>query len=394
MGGDTRQRVVALRDKVSGLADTLMEFEYDPHAQSLAGDPGYSGTTASTVAEASAAFDRLWLDWARLRDAVTAAEEALDDRRSDDAEVALVIDGRPAEELVESLESDVETVVSAADALRAAREDALPRVNAMVGRIGAIEELAATHGAADDPRVTAARKMVTDAAARLASDPLAVDADAIEAVVAEVERFVRDLAAEASTVEQRLDAGRAQCHELEELIRRGREALERTEDKMAAPGGLLEPLDPQVVDGDDPQALRPWLDRIAAANDRGDWRAAAKGLDTWEQVARGHLNNARRILAANEGPLRRRDELRGLLDAMRAKAAAVGLAENPEVTEAYDQARQVLWVAPCPLGMAERLVAQYRRAVNDRARGGPLPETDQAADGVDMRLHTDDTGAP
>ncbi len=58
-----------------------------------------------------------------------------------------------------------------------------------------------------------------------------------------------------------------------------------------------------------------------------------------------------------------RDELRGLLGAYKAKAARLGGAEDSGLAERYDQARDLLWTAPCDLATAEAAVAAYQQAV-------------------------------
>jgi hypothetical protein len=59
----------------------------------------------------------------------------------------------------------------------------------------------------------------------------------------------------------------------------------------------------------------------------------------------------------------KRDELRGLLGAYKAKAARLGAAEDPGLAGRYDQARDLLWTAPCDLAAAEAAVAGYQQAV-------------------------------
>ncbi|MYV71501.1 hypothetical protein GT043_37360, partial [Streptomyces sp. SID2131] len=55
-------------------------------------------------------------------------------------------------------------------------------------------------------------------------------------------------------------------------------------------------------------------------------------------------------------------ELRGRLDAYRAKVARLGAAEDPLLIERYDTARRMLWSAPCDLRVAEEAVLRYQRA--------------------------------
>jgi len=59
----------------------------------------------------------------------------------------------------------------------------------------------------------------------------------------------------------------------------------------------------------------------------------------------------------------KRDELRGLLGAYKAKAARLGAVEDPGLAEYYDRARDLLWTAPCDLAAAEAAVTGYQRAV-------------------------------
>ena len=59
----------------------------------------------------------------------------------------------------------------------------------------------------------------------------------------------------------------------------------------------------------------------------------------------------------------KRDELRGLLGAYKAKAARLGGAEDSGLAQQYDRARDLLWTAPCDLAAAEAAVAAYQQAV-------------------------------
>ena len=64
-------------------------------------------------------------------------------------------------------------------------------------------------------------------------------------------------------------------------------------------------------------------------------------------------------------PLAVRAELRGRLDAYKAKVARLGFAEDPLLVERYDAARRMLWSAPCDLRAAEAAVLRYQRAAAD-----------------------------
>jgi chromosome segregation ATPase len=102
------------------------------------------------------------------------------------------------------------------------------------------------------------------------------------------------------------------------------------------------------------------LDALRAA---GRWTRLAAELDAIEAeaaAAEQRYREAERVAAAL---LRRRDELRGLLDAYQAKAARLGAAEDAELTRRYQRAAGLLWTAPCDLAAASAAVADYQRAI-------------------------------
>lgn len=97
------------------------------------------------------------------------------------------------------------------------------------------------------------------------------------------------------------------------------------------------------------------------------WHRLSPLLDSLEENADEELLRARDSLTAVTAPLAVRAELRGRLDAYRAKVARLGMAEDPFLIERYDQARRLLWSAPCDLAAAERTVQRYQQAVSESA---------------------------
>jgi hypothetical protein len=124
-----------------------------------------------------------------------------------------------------------------------------------------------------------------------------------------------------------------------------------------------------VVSGP-PTALHEQLATAAEYRRRAQWHRLSPLLDALEQKAEDELQRARESLTAVTAPLAVRAELRGRLDAYRAKVARHGLAEDPLLVERYDIARRMLWSAPCDLRVAEQAVLRYQRAAAE-ALGGP-----------------------
>ncbi|MFG1806024.1 hypothetical protein [Streptomyces sp. NPDC049040] len=117
-------------------------------------------------------------------------------------------------------------------------------------------------------------------------------------------------------------------------------------------------------------------EQLAAAEEftrSAQWHRLSPLLDSLEGHADDELLRARESLTAVTAPLAVRAELRGRLDAYRAKVARLGMAEDPLLIERYDQARRLLWSAPCDLAAAERTVRRYQQAVAEI--GGQRPQS-------------------
>ncbi|MFD3451023.1 hypothetical protein ACFWVC_02490 [Streptomyces sp. NPDC058691] len=130
-----------------------------------------------------------------------------------------------------------------------------------------------------------------------------------------------------------------------------------------------------------PFALQDQLTSAVEFRRTGQWHRLSPLLDGLEQRADDELLRARESLTAVTAPLAVRAELRGRLDAYRAKVARHGLAEDPLLMERYDQARRLLWSAPCDLRAAESAVLRYQRAVSDMLVPGQAGPADHKGDG-------------
>ncbi|WP_037810225.1 hypothetical protein [Streptomyces sp. NRRL S-1448] len=109
-------------------------------------------------------------------------------------------------------------------------------------------------------------------------------------------------------------------------------------------------------------ALHEQLAAAAEYRRRAQWHRLSPLLDSLEERAEDELQRARESLTAVTAPLAVRAELRGRLDACRARVARHGLAEDPLLVERYDLARRMLWSAPCDLRAAEQAVWRYQQA--------------------------------
>ncbi|BBC36305.1 uncharacterized protein SGFS_075990 [Streptomyces graminofaciens] len=131
-----------------------------------------------------------------------------------------------------------------------------------------------------------------------------------------------------------------------------------------------------VVSGP-PTVLQEQLSMAAEYRRHAQWHRLSPLLESLEQKADDELLRARESLTAVTAPLAVRAELRGRLDAYKAKVARHGLAEDSLLVERYERARRMLWSAPCDLRVAEQAVLRYQQAAAELmgqsvpGQGGP-----------------------
>ncbi len=269
--------------------------------------------------------------------------------------------------LLEDVALRVEHVGADVARMASAAREALARLDRARATFGDLLVRATAVGAADDGELTAVRTAIEQDTAAVAADPAGAGGlgdldellDAARQRVELLERRHRELPSQLTAAATKLD-------EIEAVVARGAEALARTRDRIAAPAGVLAAVD---LAGAGDRALRPWLERIRAQAASGAEEAAGASLDAWRAAADATLAEARRVAEANAAPLERRNELRGLLDAYRAKAAASGGDEDGRLAGLYASAKDTLYTAPCALDRAEALVRDYVAAVNSVGRG-------------------------
>jgi chromosome segregation ATPase len=120
-------------------------------------------------------------------------------------------------------------------------------------------------------------------------------------------------------------------------------------------------------------ALAGRLDGLDAIKSAGRWGRLASELEAVQQQAAAAAKSCRDAQAEALALLERRNELRGLLDAYRARAGKIGAAEDTELDVLERRAREVLWSAPCDLAAAADAVTSYQQAVITISRQAQRP---------------------
>lgn len=366
-------------DLAKELSESLAELGAALYDVDCATDTVFVRTQADAgnrpAADVIKALAEAWERYLLAKDAVDRLETAVAARKADVVSdllgpSAITLAGGTTSAihpLLEALHIQVADVTNDIGAIAEAARKSLTQLDATRTATDELFVRAGAVDAADDVEIVALREALAKATAAVAADPtqppdfaaLTELVDAARQRVELLEQSRSGLPADLATAWRELD-------ELEALVRAGADGLVLARAKIASDAGLLQPLD-LAADGD--QSLRPWLTRIQAQADAGQWEGAAGGLDVWRKAAAARRADAEKVARANAAPLTMRNELRGLLEAFRAKAAANGRAEDGHLADLHTAAREALYTAPCQLDQAEALVREYVQAVNSGAGG-------------------------
>lgn len=236
----------------------------------------------------------------------------------------------------------------------------LPRIDAAratLNRLDAeIEDLGVP-----EPLVGRARALATDLEQRLVTDPLGVvegDGPQLDAQVAAAAEQVASLRAGRDNLDADLGSTEQLLASLRLLRAQAEAAASEARAKVVDPENLVRVPAAAVLDG--PNGLAERLDELFTTKGVS-WAQRRALLDSWLGTARKLERQLRKAEAANRGPLARRDALRGRLRAYQAKMAAVGKAEDMELTEIVDGARSELFTAPTDLAAAAAAIDELAR---------------------------------
>ena len=111
-------------------------------------------------------------------------------------------------------------------------------------------------------------------------------------------------------------------------------------------------------------ALASWLERLKTKGSEGAVAAVGVGLRNWTVAANEALGSDRAALEGSKRLLETRSELRGRLDALKAKARAYSIAEEQDLMVLAEQARRLLYSRPSALDQAASLLSEYEAKLN------------------------------
>lgn len=243
--------------------------------------------------------------------------------------------------------------------------DAVLEVDASRGRLPAaiaaleqeLTQLQVVGGLGDRPTpdLAEATAQISAVKSLADSDPLEAEtrAQAVGAFLESALRRVGAAAAQQASTRAGLAEARSTLEKLVQAHQRARRVdaervLKVEEDRPPATS------DEMAVD-----LLSAWLGRLEKTALEGKWGPAGIGLDRWRQEAERRLAAEEAITRVAQAALERRRDLRGLMEALSAKAQALGRANDPELSALAAEAFELLARRPTPMGRASEVVKEY-----------------------------------
>jgi hypothetical protein len=374
---DADRAITALGATYDQIATAMYAIDSDPALGFLRAG-GLAGKTEKLWTALSPEIDERWSEFSTFGGALEQARTTREQRRPVDPEWAemqrtLAVDGpRLAGSMasgcatIMAILADVNTAWSAASAATAPVTDAMATLSRRAGELGDTDGIAALSG------------RVAMAADQAMTDPLTNAPGGIlePAVRRELGNLSADIAAASARIADQVRVRDSYPDRLAELVGLI-DAVDRDEDgvRVAFARAVEKITDPELPPaphtGD---VLRARLSELDARYAGQQWRRLADDVAMMETTIAHARERATELTEAADGLVARRDELRGRLDAYRAKAARHRLDEHDALGPLHAHARALLYTAPCDLHAATKAVYAYQKTLTElvRPQEGPI----------------------
>ena len=385
------RNLARLREMVGALSTNLVDLETDAGRTRLDQSP-LTGTTAQRWAQARHDLTSLWQWFSQLNDVLEKATTLRGSKPRLDPDPLAKLDWLVNGPSIELSTADIplaerglfgpaETTIRCSppellDRMRAAFDQVVSVIGTCSQRWSAVDaklrplddqlaeaqRLADAVGERHRPELDRARSQLDGLRRSAMCDPMSTSDTSVDGVAASLASVTADLR-RVVQLRDNLSARVGEARDLMTELRATTAAVTDARDTALAKIARPAVIDPRPVADN----VERELSRVVTMADQGDWQAAANLLVQWTTRCRDALAEAQRALAANRAPMATRDELRGRLDAYRAKANRLGLLEDPVVAGLHARAKAVLFTAPTDLVTADELVRRYQQALTGQA---------------------------
>ena len=377
--------------RLAAIADNLLELQGDPAYKVLTGSGGtvplqLTGETARRVLPALKPIEGIFHQFSLLQSVIARAAQLRNDlpvfgREQTLREIEALLLGQSIQLPVDAVALKDRTLLSGVQGTQTIRPEQLltsmasafgEARDAVLTVSGAWEELAREVDAAESeikrlkgaastancttPReIAEAERTLDTLRAEIQSDPLTARNELNAKLLPSLEAADRQLQASLQ-LHRQIATG----HELLAHLRVLESDLGVA---VAAKRAKILGCDPSVdlVPTSQLENLVAWLARLEHKFGQERLESIARGLENWHGAAGQTVAVTEQALQRERLPLEMRNELRGRLDALKAKARKYGIAEEDSVASLSQQAEAFLYARPTDLARSATAVEAYER---------------------------------
>lgn len=225
-----------------------------------------------------------------------------------------------------------------------------------------IQTLADSLGVRTSNELAVAQQNLLDFGDRIICDPLGVSDEferEIEPIIIRSRQYLEEIGRQKASVKQELFQAHQLLQNLIHLNQQHQTIFAEYQEKITEAATRSQPLADEQI-----EALNQWLDRLDIKFKEGIFQPVKIGLQNWRLRTQEYLSAQQQAYTDNQTALEMRQELRGRLQALQAKALAKGMAENEQLSQIAQQAKNLLYTRPTPLERATQLVSEYEKLLN------------------------------
>jgi hypothetical protein len=364
---DLDRLLILWKQRTDGAAAALVELRSLPSYEILTGGHDgrklqLAGVSEQRGGPALESLEQAWRDYGALS---TRYQNAVSMRRQ-----------MPRFSGVQQKINELQSFLSAMDPLYARMMHALETGKAglleidgawkkLDGKIGVTTAFLDRHRGENAVGVPQLRALMETIRPRVMADPLGVCAifdNQIEPLFLRAKSGMEKLEDQRRNLGSDLARAREQFVTLNLVREQNQNAFEERRDKIAGRGSPELALPAQRMND-----LEGRLRQLEAGSKAGSADAVCMELENWTDEVKHLIEEEQRALDKNRLPLDLRRELRGRLSALKAKAAAKGVAEDGKLVPIAQKAAELLHARPTPIEEASWLVSQYEARLNGRA---------------------------
>ncbi len=384
------RRIADLRATHEQIAQNLLELDADVTRQLLDASSSLTGTTAERWTLAQLRLSSLWqaqlalgdlleqvasergtrpsppkATLGRLDDLLTGSSVAVERPGGQRSltEGAVPTDRLTVDTVIARMSADYDLVVAVVAEIAAVWTLIVPRLAALEAKVAELEAAADVSATARPHELARARFALAEAEEVAHRDPLALSDDTLSDISAMVDRAAAAIRDDTVTRQELVGDLASATADLEQC----RRWLDQAGAVPSEAAAKVRPPEARLVELNQAQTELAQLE-----GDLAEVRGLAQTSPGWAwtrladlaDLAADLADRASRLATAGGGDLAARDELRGRLDAYRAKAHAVGRGEDLDLDRLYGKAVDILYSAPCDLDLAGALVVAYQGSIS------------------------------